>query len=254
MRPELEELRAAARPPTPPSRLRGGIGPGDFWTEGWLSLDRLLEFTEASELRHVLDVGSGLGRFALPLSTVLPETSRYDGFDVAAAYVEWCQTGLGLDARFRFQHAAVRNSQYNPDGRKSSRWFRFPYPRGTFSHTVACSLYTHLTAPETKRYLRESARVLAPGGLFFGTFFLVDDDSQALLESGDTYPVFRHPVRHGYLVDRESPGDGVAFHRQWVERQLEKARLDLVDVVPGAWRTHTDGYYQDTVVARKPPA
>ena len=199
----------------------------------------------------MLDVGSGLGRFAFPLSTVLPESASYDGFDVAKAYVNWCNKELGLGDNFSFQHVELRNSQYNPTGRSNTRWFRFPWPRNHFSHVVACSLYTHLTHPEINRYLKQTARVLRAEGLFFGTFFLIDQGSQDLVASGNTYPVFNHRVKHGYLADEQSPGDGVAVDRSWLEHRIAAAGMEVVEIFEGAWRSHGPGYYQDAVVARK---
>ncbi len=250
---DLVSLRAETQHPEPPDELSGGIGPGDFWDHGWQSLDALLRHTRPDAIEHVLDIGSGLGRFALPLAQVLPERGRYEGLDVAPAYVEWCRDGLGLDPRFRFHLAPVRNSQYNPEGARRPRWYRLPWPADHFSHVVACSLFTHLSGPEAKRYVQQSARVLRPGGLLFATFFLVDGASQALIEAEDTYPVFAHRTRWGYTVDKSSLGRGTAFHRDWLLDTIERSGLQVLAVEEGAWRTHTAGYYQDTVVARRPP-
>jgi len=46
--------------------------------------------------------------------------------------------------------------------------------------TLAASVFTHIDFPATSRYLRETARVLAPGGRVRASFFL--DDTTGSME------------------------------------------------------------------------
>ena len=248
--PDLHRLRNIPTPPLPPEDLRGGVGPGDFWGHGWDTAEQLARFLDAGQCRRVLEVGSGLGRIAFPLSHLLGEEATYTGLDVAPAYVAWCRETFRDDRRFRFEHLDVFSSQYNPDARRKAHRARFPVETGDFDLVLATSLFTHLVPREAKRYAREVARALRPGGMFFCTLLLEDSGSRPRIEAFDTYPVFRYRIRHARLVDTSSPADGVALDRAWFERQLERSGLELMSVDEGGWRG-TDAYYQDVLVARK---
>ena len=248
--PNFEQLRARPTPALPPEDLRGGVGPGDFWGHGWDTAEQLCRFVDPLECPRVLEVGSGLGRIAFPLTHLLDQGAVYTGLDVASAYVAWCRETFGRDRRFAFEHLDVFSSQYNPTARRKAHRARFPTEAGTYDLVLATSLFTHLVPREAKRYLREVARALRPGGTFFCTLLLEDSGSRPRIDAHETYPVFRHRTRHARLVDAASPADGVALERTWFERELQRAGLELTDLLEGGWRG-SDAYYQDVLVARR---
>ncbi|HXT50555.1 MAG TPA: class I SAM-dependent methyltransferase, partial [Thermoanaerobaculia bacterium] len=148
----------------------------------------------------VLDVGCGLGRIAWPLSARLGWRGRYAGLDAQRRYVDWCTAHLGLPPRrFGFRHADLRSSDTNPAGTIAPEDFRFPWADGTFTLTIATSLFTHLMPVAAAHYLREIARTLRPGGRLFSSFFLADEAGLAAIRSGRTYPVFSSPIEHGWV-------------------------------------------------------
>lgn len=248
--PNFHELRNAPTPPLPPEELRGGVGPGDFWGHGWDTAEQLADFIDPADCRQVLEVGSGLARIAFPLSHLLGQDARYTGLDVAPAYVAWCRTTFQDDRRFDFEHLDVFSSQYNPGARRKAHRARFPFEAGRFELVLATSLFTHLVPKEARRYTREIARVLQPGGTFFCTLLLDDSGSRPRIDAGETYPIFRHSIRHAHIVDANSPADGVALDRDWFAHELDRAGLQLDSIREGGWRG-TNAYYQDVLVARK---
>src|SRR5687768_13730695 len=67
----------------------------------------------------VLDVGCGRGRIAETLVGYL--TGRYEGFDVDADAVRWCDENITPKApNFRFKVAALHNTLYNPEGKAAA--------------------------------------------------------------------------------------------------------------------------------------
>ena len=111
----------------------------------------------------MLDVGSGLGRMAMPLTGYL-DGGSYAGFDVGREMVRWCQRTITPRwPDFEFTWASVYNGKYNPFGKQSGTEFRFPYEDADFDFAFATSLFTHLLRDEAQHYLAETARVLKPG-------------------------------------------------------------------------------------------
>jgi len=242
--------KPGGEPPIPPAHLLGGVGPGDYLEAGALTVSLLEGLAGLSPADRVLDVGCGLGRIAWPLSRKLGPAGSYDGFDVVRPYTDWCAAGLGLEPeRFRFRHADVRTTFYNPGGGIDPEAFVFPWPAGSFDLAIATSLFTHLLPATAEHYLREIARTLRPGGRLFASFYLLDDRTRGPAAAGVTDPPFPHAVEHGLVHDAAVPESGVALEEAWVRGALAAAGLDVKSVHLGKWQAMPGPYYQDLVVA-----
>ena len=247
-------LARRRQPPLPPPDLLAGIGPGDFWKVGYDTVEVIDRLVGIERDALVLDVGCGLGRVAWPLRPHLGRRARYDGLDAERQYVDWCATRLGLPrARFQFHHADVRSSYVNSAGRQAPESFVFPWPDESFTLAIAISLFTHLLPTAADRYLREIARTLRPGGHFFGSFFLADEAGVAAIRSGHTYPTFSTPIAHGWVHDAAAPEDAVAHDPEWLQECCRDVGLRILETHAGKWKTPTDLYYQDLVVAVREP-
>ena len=183
-------------PLVPPRRL-SFVGAGDFTAIG---LEFLRYFQDLGELRptdHVLDVGCGIGRMALPLTGYLSrEHGRYEGFDVVRHGIAWCQNNVTPRfPNFRFQHADIFNREYNSRGRIAGVDFEFPFPAQSFDFVILTSVFTHMLPDEANHYIAEISRVLKPGGRCFATWFLLNDESERLIDAG------RSSIRLPYRLD-----------------------------------------------------
>lgn len=246
--------RGRARvPPIPPESLRLGVGPGDYHEAGRTTLALLERLTGVKAADRVLDVGCGLGRIAWPLSERLGKRGSYTGLDVVKAYTDWCEANLGLDPeRFRFHHADVQTSFYNPGGSIGPGAFVFPWAAASFTLAIATSLFTHLGPDAAAHYLREIARTLAPNGRLFASFYLLDARGREAAATGLTDPTFLCAIENGLLHDPAVPESGVAHDADWLLATLAGAGLEVTAVHPGRWKGLPGLYYQDIVTAVRP--
>jgi SAM-dependent methyltransferase len=234
----------------PPDSLLAGVGGGDYWYVGERALSLLKKLARLRSSDRVLDVGCGIGRLAWPLARKLNRSGSYDGLDVVKAYTDWCVASLGLDpVRFRFHHADIRNSSYNPNGTIGAKDFVFPWAEDSFSLTIATSLFTHLLPDVTVHYVREIARTLRREGRLFVSLFLLDASSREAVAAGITNPSFGFPMEHGLLHDLAVPESAVAYDAEWIFETLAAAGLSVTAVHPGHWKGQPGLEYQDLVVA-----
>lgn len=243
-------LTGKTDPELPPLRLRF-VGVGDFRMVGEELKELLVRFGLKPNDR-VLDIGSGVGRVAIPLTHYLDADGTYDGFDVVQRGVSWCRRHITQrHPNFRFHHVKVQNSEYRGSGASASN-FRFPFDDASFDFAFATSLFTHLVFAETRQYLRESARVLALGGQLFATFFILNDHSRDVLPRLDAhyrFPIDRPPLR---LLDAENPAVGVAIDEAALIELIREAGFASFEIHYGQWAERSDGVtFQDLVLCRR---
>lgn len=80
---------------------------------------------------HVLDVGSGLGRLARPLTSFL--TGSYTGLDIVKSSVDWCEKAYSEIPNFSFHHADLFSTTYNPNATTSAKDYKFPFQAERFN-------------------------------------------------------------------------------------------------------------------------
>lgn len=230
---------------TPPRRLRGFVGDSDFQITGQQLVDQLRHCAALAPADRVLDLGCGIGRLARVLVGVLRPPGSYEGFDVVREAITWCGRHYrDTPARFRFAHADVQNNLYNPQGTIAAADFRFPYSDGSFDLVIATSVFTHLLEPAADTYLSEAARVMAPGGRMFATWFLLAPDRQ---RTGFTATAGPEAV-----ADPAQPEAAVAYQETWLRERLATHSLRLRE--PIHWGQRSEGpeaKVHDIVVATK---
>jgi SAM-dependent methyltransferase len=228
------------------------VGSGDYFGVGERALALLDELAGLKRSDRVLDVGCGLGRLAWPLSSRLAGRGSYDGFDTARPYIDWCAGNLGLDpARFRFRHADIRTSLYNPAGAIEAERFRFPWPDRSFDLAIATSLFTHLLPAAARNYLGEIGRMLDRGGRLFASFFLLDERGRAAVAAGTALQPFSSAIEHGLVQDPTAPESAVAYDAGWLFETLAAAGFAVSAAHPGYWKGRPGLEYQDLVVAAR---
>jgi len=244
-------------PLLPPRQLRMHVG-GSFERVGIESRRRFLELGGLKPNDRVLDIGCGVGRIAIPLLEYLDASARYDGFDVDAEMISWARNNITRRRpSFRFQHVDLETDMYNPGGSSSATTFQFPYDDQYFSFAISTSVFTHLYPEETLNYIREAHRVLAHGGCFYSTWFLIRENDTDL-STGEAGP--RDPERHRVFVQRDGywttrPGDdrqAIGISLPTALQMMSGAGFDITSIHDGSWsgRTGTMGARQDIIIGR----
>ena len=151
----------------PPQMLMGSTGTYDlapFLLVGHAWAQFVSHFLAPDS--RVLDIGCGCGKTARHLVNDRG-VARYVGFDVLKLSIDWSNRFLtpASQGRFEFHHANLSNEMYNPHGAFPASEYRFPVADATVDVAFAASLFTHLLEADCRHYLRETARVLKPGGL-----------------------------------------------------------------------------------------
>lgn len=229
----------------PPERINFAGG-GDFIGIGRRQVVLIRNRAGLDPHHRLLDVGSGIGRIALALSEEYPEL-EYVGFDIVRYGITWCEKRFRNLPTYRFRHADIRNTFYNPFGRISPEEFTFPFGDATFDRVIATSVFTHLLPSTTRRYLAESARVLAPGGRLYMTAFLIPD--------GDLPPAaafrFENRSAEARVESAEEPELAVGYSIRTLDGWALEVGLHRVSTHSGSWSGGVGEDFQDALVYRK---
>lgn len=243
-----QRLRDPARRNEPFAFLHN-VGNGDFRGVGEQLVANLRDHAGLQGSDRVLDIGCGTGRVAAPLAALLAAGGgSYLGFDVSRVGIGYCRRRFARDAHMQFRHIDVWNGDYNPRGRVSELETRFPAADAGIDLAFATSVFTHMRMPAVRRYLAETARVLAPGGRFAFTAFALEPGREA---SPDL--PFRPFDDTSRVIDPNAPEQAIAHRREALEAAVAEAGLALRTFRRGAWcgPAEYDGS-QDLFVAVRP--
>jgi SAM-dependent methyltransferase len=239
----------------PPEALIDAVTGGNFEAGGREFIDHLIRFGGLRPSDRVLDVGCGIGRVAVPLVPYL-ESGSYEGFDVHEEAIRWCEANIATRApRFHFKTVPVQSGWFNPWGNEAAEDLTFPYPDDEFDFAFAISLFTHLLAPATERYLAEIARVLKPGGRWLLTFFLIPEEGHP--EPSPEWPSppewpggmrFNHEAQGCRLMDPHHPERAVAHEEAWLMPAIARSGLSVRTVHRGYWPGRHGLSFQDVVL------
>jgi SAM-dependent methyltransferase len=245
----------------PPDKLLwdNGTNVDNFRVVGEEFFKYFLELCHLAPGDRVLDVGSGLGRMAVPLTGYLDSHGSYDGFDIGKPAIDWCvRTITPQFPNFRFHLANIRNSHYNPRGPERAETYRFPFADGVFDFAFASSVLTHLLPGAAAQYLREIQRTLRPGGRCLVSCFLLNDESRSLMARGRSTLPFTRVDRTYSVLNPSVPETAVAYEQSAMERLFQEAGLTPPQVHFGQWCGRSEHLsYQDILISRKaeaPPA
>jgi SAM-dependent methyltransferase len=126
---------------------------------------------------------------------------------------------------------------------------RFPFSDASFDVVIAVSVFTHLLPETALTYLKESHRVLSPGGRLFTTWFVWPTETSATMAAVAEFPVDCGSYR---IATRDNPEAVVAFLEPSVIDMYRTAGLQITKTVQGNWiRDEHRLPYQDILVAIK---
>ena len=109
-------------------------GSGDFIELGNKLVNSLKEHCNLEPNHSVLDIGSGIGRVAIPLTTYLESKAEYHGFDVIELGVTWCQNNITKKYQnFTFKYVPLLNDLYRDNGADAAT-YKFEYPKNHFGN------------------------------------------------------------------------------------------------------------------------
>lgn len=241
---DLWETFTGARDGLTPPRGLIYTGSGDFRVQGEKMLRFFVEKGGLQPNHTVLDVGSGIGRMAIPMTGYLNKDGRYEGFDAVQLGVRWCQKNISSRfPNFHFQYIPLDNDLYRADGINAAQ-FQFPYPDQYFDFAIVISVFTHMLPAQVENYLQEIARVLKPGGTCVATFFLLNEDSKKRMTAN---PAFTFPYGRGHfrLMDERVQSANVAFEEAYLHQQIQAARLKVKQTFYGYWCGRTKAQQED---------
>lgn len=236
----------------PPDHLVQYVG-GSFTEVGHEFLEHFKKIGGLKSEHHVLDVGCGVGRMAMPLTSYLSKEGSYNGFDLIKDGIEWSNAQIASSYdQFTFTHVDLYNPLYNPAGTLQASTFRFPYEDQAFDFVFLTSIFTHLLEEELEHYTKEISRVLKKGGRCLITFFIINDESTKLIGEGQsTQPLF-HAVKNSVIANPDAPNAAVGYHHEWLSKLFTTYGLSEESVHYGNWCGRSlFTSYQDIVVVEK---
>lgn len=235
-------------------RYAGGLTAAQFVQGGDAVVEKsLLKRAKLPPGASVLDIGCGCGRIARPLTRHLSAAGRYAGIDVGRDAIDWCRAAYAPFANFRFHHADLRSSCYNPEGAGEAASYMLPFGAAEFDYVYLGSVFTHMLPDQVEQYLREIARVMKPAGTCLATFFLLDGESRANNAAGRADPRFAHEYSAGCLIrDSSMPEDAVAYEEELARGLYAASGLAITEVYRGEWgRRGLVPHMQDLLWARR---
>jgi ubiquinone/menaquinone biosynthesis C-methylase UbiE len=202
---------------------------------------------------RMLDIGSGIGRKTLPLIQYFNERAVYQGVDITKAGVDWCRDKITPRfPNFRFEQIDVYNIINNSRGKYQPSDYKFPFADESFSFVMLGSVFTHMLPDDVENYLSEIRRMLTKGARCLITYFLLNEQSLRLIESGDSTLDLKYVFDKYRAISREVPEGAIAFDESWIRGLYSNLGLKVVRLDYGSWCARENYLsYQDLILAVK---
>jgi ubiquinone/menaquinone biosynthesis C-methylase UbiE len=230
------------------------IGGGDFKKIGQLYLQRFIDLGCLKPNHRVLDIGCGIGRIAIPLTSYLDNSGSYEGFDIVRFGIKWCQKNISTKfPNFTFQYVSLKNTLYSSEKQSKAKDFIFPYNDKEFDFIILTSVFTHMLPEDVTNYLNEIYRVLKPTGLCYATFFILSTASKIAMVNNDE---LNFTLNHGnYRTLRKHIDEAnVAYEEEFLFNLINNSNLSVEKLFYGHWSGRSDSEtldFQDTVLLAK---
>ncbi len=226
-------------------------GSGEFIKQGEEWVEFFKSNTTLNENSNVLDIGSGIGRIAVPMTKFLK--GNYCGFEPVQQGVDWCQNNISSKfTNFNFLYVDLFNDLYKSNGINAANYV-FPYQKNYFDFACSISVFTHMLPDEVKNYLKEALKVLEKGGFLVATFFILDSESKSLMQNNKDFN-FKFDLGHYALMDNVVKSANVGYDKDFLFKQFENIGFEIEKHVKGYWCGRKKEYnyaFQDIVVLKK---
>jgi len=232
-------------------------GRGDYVASGNEMFGRFRQYTNITPKSSILDIGSGIGRMAVPFTKFLDKDGKYEGFDIVKMGVDWCQKNItSRFPNFNFTLIPLKNDLYNLSTDEKASTVVFPYPDNTFDLIFLTSVFTHMLPEDMEHYINEIKRVLKPGQTCFATFFLLDSDSENAMNTNAASgrKIFTHHFETYSLMDKNVKEANVAYRKDYIFGLLRSQGLEISHFFRGSWSGMSAGEineHQDVIIFKK---
>jgi len=246
------ELLSKKKGDMQPLRSLISVGDSNFKQIGQEYLGHFIRIGGLQPHEWVLEIGCGIGRMAIPLTTYLNETGSYDGFDIARAEIKWCKKKITPHfANFNFHYIDVHNDQTNPKGKFQASSYQFPLAAGQYDFVFLTSVFTHMLIDDIENYLKEISRVLKTGGRSLASYFLLNSEALSLLKTKGSK--FKHPYGSSLVIDPKLPEASIAHEEKTIRALYRKFNLHILEPIHyGSWCRRDEFLSsQDILVAEK---
>jgi len=202
---------------------------------------------------NFLDVGSGAGRMAIPLTSYLKD-GKYEGFDIHSEGIEWCKKNISKKfPNFHFQQVDIFNKLYNKGGKILAKDFKFPFLDETFHFVNLTSVFTHMVPKDLENYFSEISRVLKKNGRCFISYFLLNEESIGNIKNKLSTINFEFEFEGYRSNDKKYPEQAIAYDEKYIVNLYKKNNLEILGSIHyGNWsgRKNTN-FGQDVIIAIK---
>lgn len=213
----------------------GGINPysEQFDIIGQQFLQILIQHANLQKATRLLDLGCGTGRLTKQLIK-FGLRSTYTGIDNNRYFIDYCESSYDTI----FKHIDVSHDEYNPSGAIDPCAVTLPVNDQSIDLVVCLGLFNHFHWEWTEHYLSEISRVLAPRGILFSTFILLNDYTIDQINNKMTSRPFQFNTRkdnNWYEFD-DRPLLNVALNEVTLRRSLLSKKLIIKEPVRyGQW-------------------
>jgi SAM-dependent methyltransferase len=228
-----------------------GGGPETWEPISRQHMDQYARYAPIDAGHSVVEVGCGVGRDAIQLTSVLDERGRYYGVDIIRPSIEWCQRNITARfPNFTFGYLDVLSPIHNPLGKLQVTDVRFSVPDASVDRILLQSVFTHMFRPDVVHYLHEFRRILKPGGKVFASLFVLDEETLAISRASGGPFRFEHPYGPGtWINDLTYPESSVGYNLQALDEMLEQSGLTWAEPVHrGAWSGRKTWDAQDVAI------